>query len=135
MDKNLNGLKNIIRRIIKEETEDAWETRYEDAKNQPLKNKIKNNLIKIFKDKNVLVRVADNFYWSNGSNGSINYSNLNHFINDIGYRTYADKPELLDNLEGFKNHILYSYASNGDDLRMGNKYLKWKYNPNDEFSW
>ena len=85
-----------------------------------------------------MVAVADNFEWSDGSNGFINFSNLNHYITDIGYMSYADNPSLIQSfdVDGLKKHILYSYASttNGD-LRKGKKYINFKYNPNDEFSW
>lgn len=113
-----------------------WDELYEEA--QQYKNKwvIQEILKLIFKDKDVMVRVADNYYWSDGSNGFINFSNLDHYITDIGYRSFADNPELFKNIDELKKHILYSYASSGDgNLKAGLKYKNYKYNPDNEFTW
>ena len=115
--------------------EKDWDDLYELAKEEPLKSKIKGMLVKIFKDKEVMVKVADNFEWSDGSNGIINFSNLNHYITDIGYKCYADEPSNIEDIEDMKHCILYAYASPEGENRRGEKHRNFKYNPNDEFSW
>jgi hypothetical protein len=145
-----NQIRQSIRKILKEHeglstktTQDLinmdWDELYDLAKTEPYKNKIKHLLVQIFKDKHVKGLVGDYYYWADGSNGVINFSNFNHFINDIGCKCFADKPELILNgdVDGMKKYILYSYASS-DNLTNKNYYEKYKnhiFNPNDEFSW
>ena len=113
-----------------------WDELYNDAQQEPLKTQLKDALVEIFKDKNVLVAVGDNYEWSDGSNGFINFSNFNHYITDIGYKSYADKPEVINNIEKFKKHILYAYASSqGGDIKRGENYRDFVYDPSDEFEW
>jgi hypothetical protein len=128
---NENYLSGIANKLISKD----WDELYSDAQEEPIKSKIKNILVDIFNDEDVLVAVADNYEWTDGSNGFINFSNLNHFITDIGYKTYADDPNFLSDVDEFKKHILYSYASSGDDHKRGEKYRNFEYNPNDEFQW
>ena len=127
-DNYLSGISNPL-------IDEDWDTLYNKAHKEPTKSKIKKALYKIFKDKSVMIRVADNYLWTDRSNGFINFSNLNHFITDIGFMSYADNPDLLNNLDDFKEHILHSYASAGNELRRGEKYTNFEYKPNDEFSW
>ena len=115
-----------------------WDDLYEEAKEEPLKSKIVKMLVEIFKDKDVLVAVADNYEWRDGSNGIINFSNLDQYITDIGYMVYADKPELIKNgdIEEVKEYILYAYASPKDgNLRKGEHHREHNYNPGKEFKW
>src|SRR5664280_1681854 len=107
----LNELQSLVLQVIKEEFEDNWNSLYKKAQQEPYKTKIKKALVQIFKDPHVLGLVGDNFHWSDGSNGIINFSNLNHYITDIGYKCFADNPELFNDLLKFKKHILYSYAT------------------------
>ena len=113
-----------------------WDELYDEAQENPLKTKIKKALVEVFKDKDLMVAVADNYEWSDGSNGFINFSNLNHFITDIGYKSYADEPSLIEDTSELKQHIYHSYASSrGSDMRRGMKYKNFKYDPKIDFSW
>jgi len=104
----------------------------------PYKTLIKNNLINVLKDRELLFKICDNFYWSDGSNGIINFDNLNHFINDIGYKVFEYNPEYFfkNDLNGIKKRILYAHASSSEPKDfIKERYKDFKYNPNDEFSW
>jgi hypothetical protein len=113
-----------------------WDARYEDAQQSRVKGYIKDILVEVFSDVDVIVRVADNFEWSNGSNGFINFDDLDHYITDIGYRSFADDPDLFNDIDKLNRHILYNYASSaGGDLSRGERYVGYKYNPDNEFDW
>ena len=116
--------------------EELCEKLYEIAKEEPVKSEIKKMLKLIFKDQEVLVRVGDNYEWSDGNIGGLSYSNFNHYINDIGYELYSQNPLLLNDYDEFKKQVLYSYASiEGSNLRKGEKFRDFEYDPDDEFSW
>ena len=114
-----------------------WDALYDEAHKSPLKNKIKKALVQVFKDKNVMGLVGDNFHWSDGSNGMMNFDNLNHYITDIGYKCYADKGiEIFDNIEELKKYILYAYASSKpSSFSIYDRFQNKKYDPSDDFSW
>jgi hypothetical protein len=138
----LNELSSLVWQVIKEEYENNWDSLYKKAQEEPYKTKIKKALVQIFKDPHVMGLVGDNFHWSDGSNGVINFSNLNHYITDIGYKCFADNPELFNDLSKLKKHILYSYATSESNLQNPNvktayynDFKKRRYNPNDDFSW
>jgi len=138
----LNELQSLIRQVIKEEYENNWDSLYRKAQQEPYKTKIKKALVQIFKDPHVMGLVGDNYHWSDGSNGVINFSSLNHYITDIGYKCFADNPELFNDFEKLKKHILYSYATSESNLQNHNvntayynDFKKRTYNPNDDFSW
>jgi len=114
--------------------EKEWDDLYEEAKEEPIKSKIKEMLVEIYKDKDTLVKVADHFEWSDGSNGIINFNELDHFLTDVGYKCYADDPSNIEDLEDFKKCILYAYAST-DLGYKGEKHRDHQYDPNNEFSW
>lgn len=112
-----------------------WDEKYNRAHESPLKDKIKESLVQVFKDKNVMGLVGDNFYWSDGSNGMMNFNNLNHYITDIGYKCYADEgDEIFEDLESLKKHILYAYASSTKS-RVYDDFVNREYDPTDDFSW
>lgn len=124
--------------IIESFVNKEWDDLYEEAQKEPYKSKIKKALVKVFKDSHVMGLVGENFYDSDGSNGSINFSFLNHFITDIGYKCFADKgEEIFENIDELKKHILYSYASSEKNSRENvyNEYKNRIYDPTDEFSW
>jgi len=138
----LNELQRFVLQVIKEEYENNWDFLYRKAQQEPVKTKIKKALVQIFKDPHFMGLVGDNFHWSDGSNGVINFSNLNHYITDIGYKCFADNPELFDDFPKLKKHILYSYCTSESNLQNPNvnsayynDFKKRKYNPNDDFSW
>jgi hypothetical protein len=116
-----------------------WDELYDEAQTEPIKSEIIKELVKVYKDKEVLIRVGDNFEWSDGSNGYINFDNFNHYLTDIGYRLYADLDGDLDKFKDpveLKKEILYAYASSDNgDFKRGQKYADFKYNPKDEFHW
>ena len=118
-----------------EDGNEAYDKRYEAAQQEPLKTKIKDMLVNIFKDKDFMVKIADNYEWKDGSNGYINFSSLNHYINDMGYRAYAENPEVLDSEEELKEHLRYEWTSTGTEFKKGEKYRDFEYNPEDEFRW
>jgi hypothetical protein len=116
-----------------QEHQKDWDELYEESKHGVLDIRIRRNLKKIFSDPEVRVKVGDYFYWTDGSNGSINMSNFNEFITDIGRKSYADDPTLLKDVERMKEHILYSYAHN-KDTRAGERYRDFEYQPK-SFEW
>ena len=61
-----------------------------------------------------MLKIVDNFYWSDGSNGQISFDNLNHFITDLGYRIFAEYPQIIrdNNLEEFKKQLLRTGSVN-----------------------
>ena len=138
----LNELQSFVLQVIKEEYDNNWDSLYRKAQQEPYKTKIKKALVQIFKDPHVMGLVGDNYHWSDGSNGVINFSNLNHYITDIGYKCFADNPKLFDDMLKLKKHILYSYATSESNLQNPrvnsayyNDFKKRRYNPNDDFSW
>ena len=112
-----------------------WDQLYELAQQNKNKIAIKKILQELLKDKQVMVRIADNYDWSNGSNGFINFNSLNHYITDIGYKSFADNPDLFNDIEMLKKHILYNYASAEGNLSRGENYRNEKYDPTDDFNW
>jgi hypothetical protein len=121
----LNEIRSLISKVLTEEYLNNWDALYEQAHQEPNKTKIKKALVQIFKDPHVMGLVGDNYHWSDGSNGVINFSNLNHYITDIGYKCFADNPELFNDLLKLKQHILYSYATSESNLqnpRVNTKY-------------
>jgi len=114
---------------------EEWGDRYNEAKTGMIDMRIRRILKKIFEDPEVRVRVGDNFHWTDGSNGFINFSNFNEYVTDIGYMTYADNPSLMNDIKAFKEHILYSYAtSEKSDTKAGERYRDFKYTPK-SFNW
>jgi hypothetical protein len=113
-----------------------WDELYEEAHEEPISSKIKSLLVKIFKDKKAMIAIGDNYEWSDGSNGFISFSQLDHFITDAGYQTYAENPDSINNIQEFKKELLYRHASPVDgENRKGQKYKNKNYNPNNNFSW
>jgi hypothetical protein len=138
----LNEIRSLISKVITEEYLNNWDALYRKAQEEPYKTKIKKALVQIFKDPHVMGLVGDNYHWSDGSNGVINFSNLNHYITDIGFKCFADNPELFNDLSKLKKHILYSYCTSESNLQNPNvntayynDFKKRRYNPNDDFSW
>jgi hypothetical protein len=113
-----------------------WDFNYEVSQNDPFKTMIKNLLVESLKDEEILLKIADNFYWSDGSNGYISFDNLNHFITDLGYRIFAEYPQIIrdKNLEEFKKQLLRNGSVNVTPF-IRERFKDFKYNPNDEFSW
>ena len=101
----INEFRSLVRQVIKEEYENNWDSLYRKAQEEPNKTKIKKALVQIFKDPHVMGLVGYNYHWSDGSNCVINFSSLNHFITDIGYKCFADNPELFNDLLKLKKHI------------------------------
>jgi hypothetical protein len=114
-----------------------WDTKYDEAHEEPLKSKIKKALVEVFKDSHVMGLVGEQYYWGDGSNGLMNFSNLNHYITDIGYRTYADKgEEIFDDIKKLTDYILYAFASSKiGNQKIYDRYKDEEYNPDDEFFW
>ncbi len=125
----LSGIANVL-------INQDWDTRYDAAQQRENRFNIKKALVEIFKDPNVMVRVADLYEWSDGNNGFISFNNLNHYITDIGFKSFADDPMLFFDMDKLKQHILYVYASGASgNFRRGERYRDYKYNPNDDFDW
>jgi hypothetical protein len=116
--------------------ESDWDSNYEYAQNEPFKVIIKKLLVESLKDENIFLKIADTFYWSDGSNGQISFSNLNHFITDLGYRIFAEYPQIIrdKNLNEFKRKIEHNTSPNPSNF-IKERYKDFKYNPDDEFYW
>lgn len=117
-------------------SEKDWDFNYEIAQRQPFDTLIKNMLVELLKDKELLLKIADNFYWSDGSNGIISFDNLNHFITDLGQKIFAEYPQIIrdSNLEEFKKKIEYNTSSDYSPF-IKERYEDFEYDPNDDFSW
>lgn len=113
-----------------------WDERYELAQQVRVRSAIIEALRIVFSDPDVMVRVGDNYVWTDGSNGFINFSDIDHYITDIGFRSFADDPGLFQDINKLRNYILYSYATSADsDLRRGEAYRDHVYNPDNKFEW
>jgi len=128
-------------KIVKESDSTDY---YKDLKiDEDTKKIMKNNLKSVLdSDEQLLIRLADNYVWSDGSNGYINFSNFNHWLTDSVYRIYLQNPETKNNLGLLKQKLSYEFSSSPDNnngFRKGENYIKnknFRYNPNsDDFSW
>lgn len=124
----LSGISDIL--ISKD-----WDERYELAQQVRVRSAIIEALRIVFSDPEVMVRVGDNYAWGGGSNGFINFSDIDHYITDIGFCAFADDPGLFQDINKLHNHILFAYASSPGDLRRGEKYRDHVYNPDNKFEW
>jgi hypothetical protein len=139
----LYEFKNIISENFKEDEFD--ENLYRIENDIKLKTKVKSIIKSILdKDEDFLYDIASAFVWRDGSNGYISFDKLNHYINDLAYRTYADAPHLFDGnlslskIERIKDQVYYTGDLVRGDSEKGQEFItrtNWVYNPDDEFRW